>query len=118
MNLKNEINWWEKFATKGEELGYRVANEATSITKFLKSLKTIDRGKTYTSTEFDNYIQEHLLGYQINSGEYENIHLMITHDLHSIKISEGELDNFLFELKESPEWADRIFYAYHEAKVF
>lgn len=117
MNLKNEIQWWEKFTTKGEELGYRVANEAASVTKFLKSLRTLD-GKTYTSKKFDDYIQGHLLGYQCNNNEYENIHLMITHDLHSVKISEGELDNFLFELKESPEWADRIFYAYHEAKVF
>ena len=118
MNLKNEIRWWEKFTTKGEELGYKVANEATSITNFLKSLKTLDGGKTYSSTEFDDYIQGHLLGYQINNNEYESIHLMITHDLHSVEISDGELDNFLFELKESPEWADRIFYAYHEAKVF
>lgn len=118
MNLKNEIKWWEKFTTKGEELGYRVANEASSITIFLKSLRTLDGGETYSSIEFDDYIQGHLLGYQINNNEYENIHLMLTHDLHSVKISEGELDNFLFELKESPEWADRIFYAYHEAKVF
>lgn len=118
MNLKSEIKWWEKFTTKGEELGYRVVNEAASVTKFLKSLRTLDGGKTYISTEFDDYIQGHLLGYQFNNSEYENIHLMITHDLHSVRISEGELDNFLFELKESPEWADRIFYAYHEAKVF
>ena len=118
MNLKNEIRWWEKFTTKAGELGYRVANEATSVTNFLKSLRTLDGGKTYSSTDFDNYIQEHLLGYQINNNEYESIHLMITHDLHSVKISEMELDNFLFELKESPEWANRIFYAYHEAKVF
>lgn len=118
MNLTNEIIWWEKFTTKGEELGYRVANEAISISNFLKSLKTFDGGKTYSSVEFDDYIQGHLLGYQIRNSEYENIHLMITHDLHSVTILEGELDNFLFELKESPEWAERIFYAYNEAKVF
>lgn len=115
MNREYEINWWTKFTNKGEELGYKVAEEAGYLVDFLKSLK--HNGNIFYTSYFNNYIEGLVRGFQINENEYYDCRISTTHDLHYIEFTEETLDWFFCRLKETI-WKDRVEYAYYEAKVF
>ena len=116
MNREHEIAWWEKFIDKGEELGYQVSREASSIVDFLKKIRYCNY--EWCTETFDEYIEGLVRGFQFNEQEYDECHIRTTHDLHSIAISDAAIEEFLYWVKEETYWKDRINYAYYEAKVF
>lgn len=107
LSRKINANIFRRMAN-AEVMGWQVAAEAQSIVNFINDLE-FDYYDTYVSKHFDSYVEQLVRGYQVNNGEYEDLSISTTHDLHMIEVKSLVLEDLIQSIKH--KWEPRIYFA-------